>query len=944
MKMRKRLIATFLILSMLFTGAAAYAADTGNFDGTVIDDFEFKDSRGNWWIQNTSNATLMLSNQQAYSGVRSLKYSYNYERGEYAIISTQWSKGGTPVKNSEKYKYIGMWVYGNAKNLEIAIEVQNKEGAMIRYGFTPIDFEGWKYIEYPLAAEIENMRIYNFIVKKPSADFGNTGDIYIDDLTVSKNSYYESGGQNSEIAGMHGISDTTAVKEGAPTLTEADVPAVTRTKPQTAQIGNTNLYQTLIYQTSDKLPESISGAALSDDGTALSITRGTRGVSWAAGWLNDGEELYGKAETCYSSGMHTTPAANEWAMLKFSEPKTIKQINIIPRDNGWCFPSDYTIEISRDGENWDVVAEEKSKKPESKQPMDKLEYPIEPAECSYVRMNATKLTTDGKDYYFQLREIEAIDSSGNNVGLYTNCTEAEGSNPLSTNETLDYDEYFNDIFESGVKWVNIPNVSFWGKQELALGEKENLKYLRENGVNVTYRFTHAIGDISLEEANVVAEEFAHNVEFYVNELKDYVDVWQISNEENFPSKPYSAQKPASYAAIVSKVADRIRELDPGCKIEIETALIDFDWTKNVMEAGLAGKIDIMGVHVYKETAGSDNMIEANGTFIKNGVRMFPKDHPYKDYREEIAEYKKLMEKYNPGSEVWVTETSVNLGSGSYNVTELVQAKWLAREYIYHQMLGVGPTCWWTLHAVKTGETEWGLIDASYRRRDGWYALRNVANTMNNDFKKEESVSVTFSNGENIIFDVFKNDANVYQIPYWVMAKMRSANTGRPTDITVQGITVKNAVAIDMITGTVQELNFETNGDTTVFKDMVARDYPMVIRINSDAKYGEYTGEEAPKTETAQWEKIVKSSILLNTESEFGLVRGSKKELSDIEGVKPIVIDGVSYVPARFLAETLNKHVYWLDGMIVISDSELSIDEETEQSLKKYYEEQEENRV
>ncbi len=939
----KRIIAYFMIMIMVIPNTVIHAEE--KFKAYVVDDFEFKDSSGNWWIQNTDSAVLSLSSQYAHSGARSLKYSYNKDTFEIGIISKEWSKGGMLVKNSSKYKYMGFWVYGDGKEASVGVDLRTGDGANVRFGFTAVNFEGWRYIEYKLGDNITpDIRVYEFLVKKSSSEYGNTGELYFDDLTFSENSYYATEGAGSEIAGMFGGDESGSSGEGAATLQEVTVPAVKRTSPQTAQIGNENPLQMLKYKESKDLPDNISGVATGDNGTVRTIAPGTRGVAWAAGWLNDGETLADQTNTVYSSGMHASSSATEWVMLTFPENETINKINILPRKRSWCYPTAYTLEVSVDGENWTTVAEEKNFKYEDPDNAP-VTYEFDPVTCKYLKLNATRLTHDGNKstYYLQIREIEAYNESGENVALYTHGTTAEGGNPLSSNQVLDYDQYFSNIFDSGAKWINIINLEFWGNGNVSEIEKENMRHLSENGVNITYRFLHGIGNISEEDAKALGDEFAKQVEPYVTALKDYVDVWQISNEENFHGDPGgSKSRETAYAIVVGKVADRIRQLDPGCKIEIETALIDFDWTKNIMENGLAGKIDIMGIHVYKETYGPDNMIEANGTFIHNGTRYFPKDHKYKDYRDEIDNYRKLIQQYNPNCEIWCTETSINRGANPYCVTELVQAKYLAREYIYHQMLNVGPTCWWTLDFIKTNDIEWGLMSAAGERLDSWYALRNVANVMNNGYQIAEEMQAEFSQPDNMIYECFKN-GDTYQIPYWVMAKMRSANTGRATDITISGIDVKNAVCIDMITGTVQALNFEKDGDKTIFKDMIARDYPMVIRINSDETYDVYNADTPGTVQEKQlWEKIASSAVLLQTNSDFGIVRGNKKDLSDTaEGAQTFVLNDISYVPARFLAEALGKHIYWLDGLIVISNSELEIDEDTANKLKEYYQTKEE---
>ena len=786
------------VVNGVMAADTASSGTTEKFQYKTIDDFEFKDSRCNWWIQNTDNATLSLSSQYAKSGTRSLKYEYNYESGEIGIISTNWSRGGTVVKNSAGYNYLGCWVYNPGVNLQIAIDIRDANNGQIRCGFKSLPGEGWQYLEWEIGdGFVHDMKIYEFVVKKTKDENGNIGAVYFDDLQLSKNSYYATEGASYEMAGMAGVSDQSSFVEGSPTLNDLNIPAATRKNPQTMQLDNDNEFKAIKYAKSPKeLPNSISGLSIGDNGSALEIMKGSVGVAWAVPWLNEGEGLHEITnQTGYSSGMHSSADASEWVMLTFPDVETIQTVQIYPRNTstqtGLCYPATYTLEVSTDGESWTTVAEKKNYKYDLGG--EPVVHEFDPIEAKYLKLNATKLTHDGNPstYYLQIREIEAYSTDGTNVGVRDYGTVASAGNPLTSGDELTYEDYFSNIFDTGVKWVQVSTTTF-NKNGPSDTQVENMKYLYDNGVNIDYRFTKTMADVSEAEAKTYGEEYAETVTPYVEKMKDYIDVWTIANEDNFPGKPYSEQKTKAYAIAVAIVADKIRELDPGCKIEIETALIDFNWTKDVMEAGLAGKIDVMGIHVYKETNGIDNMIEANGTFVDGGIRKFANEHKYKDYREEITEYKKLMEYYNPGSEVWCTETSINRGDNWQCVSELVQAKWMAREYIYHQMLGVGPTCWWSLDGTKTGDIEWGLLDLNGNRIDIWYALRNVANTMNNDYTITDEITAEFSTDTEMIYECFKN-GDTYQIPYWAFVKMRTSNTGTSSDIAISGVDVKNAV-------------------------------------------------------------------------------------------------------------------------------------------------------
>lgn len=949
MRLLKKSVVYLCVISMI---NAIFFVPVGladvKYDGVIIQDFDNRDLSCDWWILSNTVETLTTSNKQAHSGSKSMRYEINCEgKSEREIVSRMYDSGGYIIKNPSSYKYIGIWAYGFAQNLRVQLTLW-VDGNSSLTGYRDINFEGWNYLEWNLPESVsDDVKIYSIIVCRPDSSYGNYAEIYFDDITVSNVSYEDTVTDDS-IAGMYGFGEKGTGSEGAVTLAEAEVPYVTRKSPQTLQLGNENAFQQISYSESKKLPDSISGVSLGDVSTTVRYyNEKSRGVAWAAGWLNDGEFTYmHTGATSYSSGLHTGTSVNEWAMLQFPKPYNINKICLWPRSEGKAFPVDYTVEVSENGEDWQTVITEIGKTfkdEEKKVDMDPVVYNIDPVNCLYLRVHATKIKSDGGGYYFQLREIEAFDETGENVALYTNGTIPSGSNPLSTNEIFDFDSWFSDITDCGIKWLNIENRNSLenyhdGIEPVSDNELNNIKRLVDNKIGITYRLRQNIGEISDEEAEKLGDELSEAITPIVTKLKDYVHYWQVSNEENLLGTMYTPQRPKCYSIVVGKVADRIHKIDPMAKVAVEVALIDFGWTKQIMENGLADKIDVVDYHTYKELAGYENLIEENGTWPKDGLRMWPDTHPYKDYADEILNFKKLIKEYNPNIDLWCTEVAINVGSEVTCVNELTQAKYLARTYIYHQMLGVGPTCWWTLNYVRTGDSEWGIIDAHNQRRDSWYALRNVANTMNNDWVETDTVTAEFSNPEKLISKVYKN-GDSYQIPYWVNTKIRTKNTGRIEDITIKGIDVKNVAAIDMITGVVQAINFEASEDGVVLKNMIAHDYPVVIRINSNEKYSEYAAEETDeRREKELWEKVIDSSNIFKVGNAKVLSKGSEVQIdSENNAVVPYIEYDRTFLPARFLTEVLNKNIYWFDGYIVISDSKYEIDENIMKKIIEQYE-------
>ncbi|MBE7045462.1 MAG: discoidin domain-containing protein [Ruminococcaceae bacterium] len=839
------------------------------YNATVVEGFE-NDLAWMAFAAPNAETNLKKSSTQKVGGSYSMQYNYSYERGEYGLVSTTWNQGGLAIPNSSAYKYFGFWVYGNSTDLKLSVDLKYGSSTL-RPDFTTLSFNGWRYIEYEIGA-ISNLYLYEFVVKKTGSAYGDVGTIYIDDITVSTNSYYDTVADNDSIAGDYDDGGVQQVL--APTLDEVDLEPVRRDAPQTAQLGNRNPFYALNYEPSNYLPDSISGVSIMD-GEFDRIYPGMRGITWATPLMNDGMERKGK-RTTFSSGRHLSGGTNEWIMTELAKPETIKEVILFPRSRGAGYPVNFTIEVSDDARFWTTVKTVTGagfSDAENKPEMDPVSYTFSPVTCRYVRINVSLLSTDGSasNYYLQLDEVEVINTDGENVGIYTAGAKITASNPLSTNAVQDYDTYMDDIIGAGAKWVNITIASPYsaymnGTLAVSENERYNFKYLSDHGVDTTVRIR---GDIrsNLSDIETYATNLGNAICVYVRELKDYVHVWQIFNEENFTGSAISDEWVDAYVTAVGIISDMVKNVDPTAKIEIETALIDRSWTKKVLDRGLGKKIDVIGIHVYKETNGADNIIENVGTFIEDGQRYFPVNQPYSTYAEELEAYKELVASYAPKCEVWCTEIAINTGGGSQDTTNLGQAKWLARAYLYHQMCGIGPTCWWLLHAHVSGDTEWGIIDQESVRKDAWYALRNVANTMNNDWTECADVTVSMSPADKEIIRCYENGAGVYQIPFWISEKIRDANTGRAVSIYLSDVPVENAVCIDTITGTVQELQFKSLGNMVIFENMVARDYPQIIRINATEAYQPYVNPNADKMPIEPWasmDDISRADIVTNT--------------------------------------------------------------------------------
>lgn len=90
-------------------------------------------------------------------------------------------------------------------------------------------------------------------------------------------------------------------------------------------------------------------------------------------------------------------------------------------------------------------------------------------------------------------------------------------------------------------------------------------------------------------------------------------------------------------------------------------------------------------------------------------------------------------------------------------------------------------------------------------------------------------------------------------------------------------------------------------------------------LGTDVEWREYAGEI----------KINGGFITMQTGSTEYTVNGKTEQFDTI----PIIKDGRTLVPLRFIAEALGRNVYWNDGLVTVSDIELKITDEQAKALK-----------
>lgn len=206
-------------------------------------------------------------------------------------------------------------------------------------------------------------------------------------------------------------------------------------------------------------------------------------------------------------------------------------------DGGGGFPLDFSIQISRDGTNWQTILKKQGYVPEKLN-----EFTVSPVEAGYIRVVATKLRKESdKVHYFQLQELEVYDRDGINQALAANGGKASSSGSAA-NDYFQYDYFFDSIFEAGVKHVltSLPAALLWKlscRREPASSRRADCQseILNDNGVKVQIRLDPSplYNGVKKGDIDRAIADWAGYNGWFAAQIKDHASSWVIGNELNF---------------------------------------------------------------------------------------------------------------------------------------------------------------------------------------------------------------------------------------------------------------------------------------------------------------------------------------------------------------------------------------------------------------------------
>ena len=344
------------------------------------------------------------------------------------------------------------------------------------------------------------------------------------------------------------------------------------------------------------------------------------------------------------------------------------------------------------------------------------------------------------------------------------------------------DRFIDDLGEQGIA-VNF-SLHFWDKDGHARGEELS-----------TPRF----------QTEEQVQDFLDYVRFMVRHLKGRVQYYTIWSEPGACGDGgLKCIEPVDYINLARQTIPVIREEDPQAKVVLAPVVLYFgrDLLFTVLDSDVVQLFDVIDWHPFYDAAPD---IEFFGNY-------------YYDYPSIIGEIKQRASANGFQGEYWGTDLSWGSrdpteGQPWPGHTEIQNAKYYARVTVLQLGLDVGV-------GVES------VHDQFFMKYE---TMRNLNTVMAGASPESLAVEIE-SEATNIVSYGFTLPNGDTLFALWTDGAAVDIDPGVRTTLTFPGLSASKVMGIDVLNGFEQELVGETGNGNLVIRNLLVKDYPIILRL------------------------------------------------------------------------------------------------------------------
>lgn len=336
---------------------------------------------------------------------------------------------------------------------------------------------------------------------------------------------------------------------------------------------------------------------------------------------------------------------------------------------------------------------------------------------------------------------------------------------------------------------------------------------------ITFETIPANAVYSFYKTQDEVDRYLDYVRFIVRHFNGRIQYYSILNEPDIGGAPGERQHVdvSDYLNLIRQVVPIIRMEDPQARIVIpnvsRTAFPESrDYLFTILGSDVMSLVDVVQWHgmdcvspeyeIFKDHYyGYPSMVRA--------IRQMASDHGFTgEYLGGEIHYRILgyIEPDNPAR----YETN-----NPWVYSEREAAKYYARAMIMQLGLDIGVTF----------GGEWANVDSIISM------IRNICTVMAGHEAIDMPVEIDVDYDGPIAYCTFRYPNGDRMLAVWTDGIAQDEDPGAPATITFPGLAAGRATGINVLHGFEQELAFETDGASTTIRDLLVKDYPILIRLS-----------------------------------------------------------------------------------------------------------------
>ena len=385
------------------------------------------------------------------------------------------------------------------------------------------------------------------------------------------------------------------------------------------------------------------------------------------------------------------------------------------------------------------------------------------------------------------------------------------------------------ILDLGVKRVrlSISNVDppkiDWSVSEFEI-EPEHDAFIDEligNGISITFNLVFWDKDYAADGGHVrcprfqtdaEVERYLEYVRYIVQHFKGRVEYYELWNEPTVLDTIMEIEL-HDYLELARRAIPIIKKEDPRAKVavgSISYALHSHcqEFLRGVLQSDVMEMADAVAWHpMYGTSPASDYHREY-----------------YYGYAELVREFREIAASRGfdgafEGDELnWLTpDQTYNDWPNEYS--ESICAKYFARGILIHL----------------------GLLDSTsvillLDRPAIYGTIQNLCTAMSGNESIDMPIAIDIDYDGPVAYCAFRYPNGDRMLAVWTDGIAQDEDPGVPATITFPGLAAGSVTGIDVLHGFEQELVFEIDGEDTIVRDLLVKDYPILLRL-SDIMFG-----------------------------------------------------------------------------------------------------------